>query len=150
MPRAISISATWEAWNPEALYIMVRLANKRAAEHVVKEARRNLSAGGHNDTGKLGNSFVIHESRFGALGAEAEVSNEAPYARWVDEGVNHQIYPTQGNVLKFRPGKRKPKGALGRFVPVTAEYLYRPSVRGQAATYFFTNAVNSLSVFDFI
>lgn len=149
---AISISGSWESWHPEVLYVMVREANHRAAEHVVKEAQRNISTGGHTDTGRLGRSFVIEESRFGLLGTQFTVSNTAPYAGYVDQGTYGPIYPRSASVLRFKAGKSnaRNRGARGRFVATPSEYLYRPYVNGQPATHFFTNAVNGLSLRDFI
>jgi hypothetical protein len=150
MPRGISITANFESWNPEVLYIMVSVANRRAAEHVVKTAKQNLSSGGHNDTSNLTNSFRITESRFGLLGAEAEITNDAPYARWVDEGTADRIYPLYSPVLVFKPGKRKPRAASGRFVSNTSSTVFAKYVKGQQATHFFTNAVESLSIYNFL
>lgn len=145
----ISTSAKWTQWNPEALYLLVSAANERAAQHLVDKAQDNLARGGHNDTGRLSRSFEINFSRYGGLGAEAEVTNTAPYAGVVDQGYDGLIYPTSANVLRFRPGKRKPRGSGGRFVS-PAGFIYSPYVQGQAATHFFTNAVNSMSASDFL
>lgn len=142
----ISTRAEWASWTPEVLYIMVRVASHHAAENLIKHAQDNLASGGHNDTGTLKNSFHIEESRYGLLGVQFDVVNTAPYASFVDQGVDHDIYP-HGNVLRFRPGKRRPR-AGGRFVS-PAGYIFATKVRGQEATNFFTDAVNGLGLHDF-
>lgn len=152
----ISISGTFTSWTPEVLYLMVSEANRKGAEHVISQAQQNLQRGGHNDTGNLSRSFNLEFGRFGLYGATVDVVNTASYASFVNDGVAGNIYPTSAAVLRFKPGKKGgylgKRGvynakSTGRF---SSDYLYRPYVKGQAATHFFTDAVNSLSVYDFI
>lgn len=152
----ISTSASWSEWNPLVVAAMVREAVTKGAEHTVKQAQQNLAAGGHDDTGTLSNSIHAEVTSYGFLGSQAYISADAPYASFVDQGVEGYIYPKTASVLKFKPGRKgsylgkrgqynsKP---TGRF---SSDYLYRPRVKGQAATHFFTNAVNGLSLTDFI
>jgi hypothetical protein len=142
----------WNQFVLDELAAKALLASGEALKGLIKH---ELAAGGHNDTGVLGDSFEIHPG-LTPFGPEITVSSSVNYAQWVNDGTSDRIYPTSASVLRFKPGKKGSylgkRGqynarSTGRF---SSGYLYRPYVSGQPATNFFNKAVDNLRIADFV
>jgi len=141
-------------WNQFVLDELAAKALAAGGETLKGLIKHELAAGGHTDTGTLADSFEIHPG-LTPLGPDITISSSVAYANWVNYGVPGLIYPKNGNVLRFKPGKRSShlgkRGVYnarptGRF---SSDYLYRPYVRGQEATHFFEKAVDQLRITAF-
>lgn len=142
-------------WNQFVLNELAAKALFAGGEGLKQLIKHELVSSGHNDTGKLADSFEIHPG-LTPLGPEVVISSSLNYAQWVNDGTTGPIYPTTASVLRFKPGKRGSylgkRGQYnarptGRF---SSGYLYRPYVSGQPATHFFEKAVDQLRITSFV
>jgi len=99
-------------------------------------AKMNLTAAGRIDTGTLRNSVESVVTTDGST-ITGRIGTDVEYATFIHEGTQGPIVPTRARVLRF-----KPKGS--------AEVLFRPEVAGITATPFLRDALDSLSLADFL
>ncbi len=116
----------------------LNLAMRRAGRKVVDQAKRNLTSGGHVDTGRLRNSGTWRLENVGKPSITALVIFETRYATWVEKGNGPPgsfIYPRRATLLRF-----KPKGSQA--------FVYARRVRASKPTEFLTKALDALKPGD--
>ena len=110
-------------------------ATWRAAGRVRDQAKRNITADGTVDTGRLRASIEGTRWR-GRTGVWYEVGSRLYYARWIHDGTRDHG-PVRARMLRF-----KPKGS--------GVFVYARRVRGIKGTKYLTRALQNLRVSDFL
>ena len=106
----------------------------RAAGKVRDRAKMNVSRAGLVDTGALRNSIVGRRVHMGR-GVWYPVGSPLDYAYFPHEGTRSPILPRRAKVLRFQSG---------------GQYVFARRVSGVKATPFLTDALQTLSVSDFL
>lgn len=113
---------------------MIESGVRRAAGVVRDNAKRNITAAGRVDTGRMRNSIESQRMSRGN-GVWYEVASRLPYALYQHEGTKDHG-PRRARVLRF-----KPKGS--------SVYVFARRVRGVRGVPFLTDALRRLTARDF-
>lgn len=141
---AIRVTLDTLRLDPRGLYgpgAPVYKALQRAGRTVTDRAKRNLTASGNVDTGRLRQSGTWKMENVGKKTVTAVVTFDTYYARWVNDG-NHGnnlnnafIYPRRAIFLRF-----KPKGG--------SAFVYARRVASYEGSEYLTKALDSVTIGD--
>lgn len=108
----------------------------RATGKVRDRAKANITKAGRVDTGAMRNSIVGRRLRQGRGGVWYEVGSDLTYTLYQHEGTTGPIVPRRATVLRFQS-----KGG---------SFVFPKQVRGVTGEPFLTDALQSLTVNDFM
>lgn len=121
----------------DLLFDVTEMSARRAAGICRDRVRANFDAKGRRRTGALSRSIRARlEKRDSASRVRYSVGSSLTYAQYQEFGIG-PVEPVKAKVLRF-----KPKGS--------ATFIFRPRTRGFEGAHAFRDALNSITVKDFL